>query len=444
MDSVTRRSSTSDLRIEADFDSESTNASIAPPTVFSAPTGAALPEDIVHQLMYWSMISSGSEASVCALACTSKQWQFRMQSFAASPWRRDAQSLLNHQRATAWVKKRLEKNESRTKEVAPLNGAELKSFLEFLERPVDRPHLLYLCPKAKPAFAGDAWLAAFRSFKGKSLPLLIGSNLAPAKSEKFWVADVMKKAERALTRDVCLSLHFEARLQNDLFDTLMHKLGAGGRVMGLEFGVGCDISESPAMCDSLIDLMSGKAQLVHVQMESVRADPGLLLSKLASACGNLRHLHYISMNMSVPASYSAIELLSTALKARYDAGKPRIIVALNIRSWDSDEYRDKPLAIESNRNDAESWGMYFANWLPPVIYSTEFFNKVRATLGQGAVDTFDFPEPTANDDSSDSLVASSSDDEADIRIPPEPPAPRAIKPAGERKPVKKQDRCVIS
>ncbi len=83
----------------------SANAACATPSISQQPCDrwTDLPVEVVEQVMYWSMLQSGSSISATSFALTSKYFAQAGQSFRTSLWYQEARSMVMHDRTVNWT-----------------------------------------------------------------------------------------------------------------------------------------------------------------------------------------------------------------------------------------------------------------------------------------------------------------------------------------------------
>ena len=417
---------------------------------------ASVPQDIVNQIMHWMVRSEGATRSIESLGCVSRGWNKALTAFYSSNVYAEVRSLLMHHRAIAWTRYHLDGFGDRPLPYVPEDVEHLRRLLNKSSQPQQVPRHRSICiaDNHKSAFTGD-WLQAFRDYQGESVMLKVYPTP--------WAVNALIEAERVLPPDVALGVEFvDSSLGDAECAEALKALCATGRMISLNFSHGADISEQPSVWSTLVKTMCGAAHMAHVQV-LLLADPGQTLRTLAENCDQLRHLKLLAIHCNSMPDYQDVEALALALCKRHEAGRSRVTVALSLPPMFNTDLKDKPLFYAEARQQVEDSGLYFGvvgvdggNWLP-----SDFFHKVRASIGNGPIDQWYFgvvegDEFSDSDVIVESRVEESDSDKSGERIEYKQPdrtqdeendrtrtARRPQQGFGEFK-AKKRDKCVIS
>jgi hypothetical protein len=422
----------------------------------SSPFAGGVPTDIANQLMYWTVRSEESTASIRSLGCASLGWSSALLGYYASGKGVEGSSFLLHQKARDWIRHYLDGIKFQWMGEIPRHPNQLRTILLSLEKfswgPQNRPLVLVESPLS--AYTGD-WQQAFRDYQGDSLAISI--------EPSSWSVGTLIEVERALPPDVPLRIRaFNGTIdEQKAVETIKH-LCEAGRMLSLCFGFGAGVFIAPLALNTIVDAMCGPALIVSLGF-SLSEDPGQALQILAEKCVDFLHLKLLCIECQKTPCYQDVEALANALKKRQETGRSRITIALTFHGQNTPEFQSKSLFSEEGLRQAADVGLFFCPLFvePGMRHHDKFIHDIRASIGDGPFDIWN-PAREASEDSSDSDVivevsdeeysSDSSDDDA-----AQPQVARNTRNEGARTrnlrrqygaseeiKVKKRDKCVIS
>lgn len=399
-----------------------------------------VPPEILIQLMAWTSRFENSLVSARSLGCVSKRFDAAMKAFP---------DIDLHRQTTKWIRSCL----------APILSSD--AFNPRWDFPDCREWLkaaLSAATKAASvsvASCSPIWLEKMLNAPDKEdligeFRAYGGQTLAIATFGGSEVGNLILKVERALPAGVSLSVQimqlFAAsdRIDDAWMASFISRLCAGGRPMAFSFS-SIGFVNYPLATKALMDALCGQGYVMSVSFDDIgEAGPDCLLQELTDRFEQLAHVQLISIVNSygnLRLSYSRIEDLQVAMEGRRDARASRVNVAIDFKLWDHPGVKGKPLASEDKRRQVEDAGLYFGK-ANGSSGGSDIVARISASTGNDFWPTPVRVQPADECSDSDSIIASSSDDEVDgeeISASLPAPAQQASEPR-----MKKRDRCVVS
>lgn len=399
-----------------------------------------VPPEILIQLMAWTSRFENSLVSARSLGCVSKRFDAAMKAFQdidlhrqTTKWVRSylAQAVASHELNPRW-----DLPDSRESLKIALNRATVAASESvapcsplWLEQMLNAP-------------ANQDWISEFRAYGGQHLGIatLGGSE----------VGDLIFKVERALPAGVSLSVQimefFAAlgRIDDAWMASFISRLCAGGRPIAFNFS-GIGFANYPLARKALMDVMCGEGYVMSVSFDDTgEAGRDCLLQELTDRFEQLAHVQlisFVSSDSNLRLSYAHIEGLQLEMGGRRYARASRVNVAIDFKLWDHPSVKDKPLASEEKRRQVEDVGLYFGK-ANGGSGRSDIVARISASTGNDFWHKPVRAQQTDEQSVSDSIIASSSDDEVDAEaMSTSLPAP--VQESSEPR-MRKRDRCVVS
>ncbi len=342
-----------------------------------------LPVDVVMQVMYWSMLQSGSSTSATSFALTSTHFAQAGQSFRTGSWYQEAQTTLMHERTVEWVGNYLKGMGQNGGVLSPADVGELEAMLAQLDSAGEQGgDMLDIESRLKPA-AGSDLLAGFRTFRGASLALLTGVG----EQGGMRVVEIA----RALPTAVCLRVQFIARTfsqhaREDLVVNVIRQVAMTGRATAFELKWAMDLSNEPVQLGVVLDLACGPGRVSFLGFGSLQ-NPAVMLQALTDRCDRFRHLRLVMFNCSEPPEKPALEVLAAALAQRQSASLSRLTVVIGCDELRSASPQSTSMLPADERARFEAAGLY-VEMLDNEPASHPSVQKVLRSIGKGAIDTW--------------------------------------------------------
>ncbi len=435
--------------------SPATSASVAP-NVSQTPYDrwTDLPGDLVVQVMYWTMLGSGSSRWATSFALTSKQFVQIGQRFRAGPWYQDAQSILMHERTMNWTRAYVNLLAYRPLILAPRNLGELNAALEFMGKGNEGMLHSLNIEEQRHAEPNTDYLGGFRNFQGTTLSLLTGV-LETTRDQVVEVA-------RALPPTVCLYVEFSYQVFAQRFDHarvghFISRVAATGRPTAFNLKWHADLSIRPDQLGEVLEVACGHGMVSFFQFGRM-GNPDALLQALCDRCHRFRNLKLVMFECVRPPARDAVAALVAALEKRNAAVWSRLTVVIDCAGLTAGDRPSAPVLSADERAGYERAGLHF-ECIDTAAVSELAEWKILASVNGEPLHAL-LPQPlrmapdassdddafTASSDSDDRL--DSSGDEAQAEAAGRPPVqPTPEQPGSEvRSPprVVKRDPCVIS
>ncbi len=371
---------------------------------------ADLPEELVVEIMRWCMRSDESESSARSFGSTCSRFSHLLGAHLAGDWYKQFRSEAMHQRANEFVKSFVSEVWGRYKhnpaalpqgQLKPSDLENLASKLHWLDK--DGPLRTYLSLE-KLNRSGKNWLQAFREYEGTSLPLECGA----IKPE---MVALVEQLERALPPHVCLHLKMagygDQEWERD-FPNFIANICSRGRMLALE--IYCYDLLLPATKTALLSALCGKSFAPVVYLEFSNSQR--VLNELKDHCNDFRHVKLLILDISArhgnTIDIPALTEFMQALAERKRNGHSSISVVLinkyskEVLGFPQDTFDENPVISEDLR--------IFFGVGDQLLRREGWMQKVSATVGEGAIDTWDpasvtkliLPDSISTDDFSDS------------------------------------------
>ncbi len=414
-----------------------------------------LPVELVEQVMYWSMLQSGSSRSATAFALTSTHFAQAGQGFRTSPGYREARSLLMHERTTSWTCSFVKKLGYLPFILSPGNSRELKLALKIMARTDEG--MLHLLNIAHPLQAepGIDHLDRFRSFKGPAL--CVAMDVLEQSSEQ------LIQVARVLPENVCLHVELGTPVYGPPDEglgiaSLVSRVAMSGRPSGFNLKRHADLSTRPDELGALLDVACGPGMISFLHFDRID-HPDAMLHALGDRCHRFRDLKLVMFNSERAPSRDALLALVAALEKRHAAAQLRLTVVIDCSAVYAAGAHAAPLFSADELAACEHAGLY-VECLAYGKLNQEGMCKVLASLSrQTVLARLLQPNIVDAEPSSDSDVLTEPGDSEDgsLAAGDEPADDSPLQPAPQQQPaeqdpaeqasapqVVKRDFCVIS
>ena len=353
---------------------------------------ADLPEELVVEIMRWCMRSDESESSARSLGSTCSRFSQLLEKHLAGDWYRQFRSEAMHRRASEFVKSFVSEVWGRnSRNPAALPEGQLKpSDLENLPSKLhwaDKGGALrtYL-PLGNLDLSGDDWLQAFREYEGTSLPLDCEA-INPETNA------LVEQVEKALPPRVCLHLKMtsygDQERERD-FSNFIANICSRGRMLALEVYY-YDLL-LPATKTALLSALCGKSFTPVVYLEFSNSQK--VLNELKDHCHNFRHVKLLILDISARHGNTihipALTEFMDALGERKRNGHSSMSVVL-VNKYSMEELGFTEATFDENPVISEDLRVFYG-LRDQLLRREGWMQKVSATVGEGAIDTWD-PTP---------------------------------------------------
>ncbi len=345
-----------------------------------------LPVDVVVQVMYWTLLGSGSSRWAASLALTSKHFALAGQDFRAGAWYRDAQSVVMHGRTVSWVAQYLNGTGNQTSVRSPKDINELNIALADLgSTSAHAGQLLDIESKLKAAL-NDTQLEGFRRYRGASLSLLAGASEVSG--------DHVVEIARALPVEVCLRVEFIARTflqftREDIVAGVIRRVALTGRATAFDLKWALDLTAAPDLLSSVLDIACGPGRIVFFGFGNLE-NPDVMLKSLGDRCDRFSHLKLVMFGCAEPPARELLASLADALERRQQAGRSRVTVVISCDELRSQNPPATGLFSADEYARFEAAGLVFA-MLDNEPATHPSVRKVLRSLEGGTIDAWVAP-----------------------------------------------------
>ncbi len=284
-----------------------------------------LPDDVVMQVMYWSMLQSGSSTSATSFALTAKYFAQAGQSFRTSSWYREARSVLMHERTTSWTCSFVKMLGLFPFTINPRGWAELHLALKNMGSGGEgMSHVLIIADPLR-AGPGTDCLAGFRNFQGTALSLLTGA------SEQ--TREQVIEIARILPADVCLYVElsfqvYRLRAEDLGVPSFVSRVAMSGRPTAFNLKQHADLSTRPDELGAVLDVACGPGMVSFLHFGRID-NPDVMLRALGDRCHRFSDLKLVTFSGKPVPTRDALFALVAALEKRNTAARSRLTVVID-------------------------------------------------------------------------------------------------------------------
>ncbi len=335
----------------------SANAASATPSISQQPCDrwTDLPVEVVEQVMYWSMLQSGSSISATSFALTSKYFAQAGQSFRTSLWYQEARSMVMHDRTVNWTYNFVKMLGYFQFTVNAGNLAELNLALKNMGRAGEGR--FYSLQVAHPAHAetGTDYLDSFRNFQGAELSLLMGV-LEQTRDRVIEIA-------RVLPANVCLYVELSFQVSRQRVEdlgvaSLVSRVAMSGRPTAFNLRRHADLSTCPDELGAVLDVACGPGMVSFLHFGRTE-NPDAMLRALCDRVHRFRDLKLVIFDCERAPTRDSLSALVAALEKRNSAAQLRLTVAINCCALRAGSANAAPLFSADELASYEHAGLYF-------------------------------------------------------------------------------------
>ena len=314
-----------------------------------------LPVEVVEQVMYWSMLQSGSSAPAMSFALTAKCFAQAAQSFRTSPWYQEARSVLTHERTMRWTCNFVRALGNLPVILAPRNLKELDLALENLESVDDSMRHALDIELQRHAEPDTDCLGKFRSYHGAALSLMTGV-LEQTHDQVIEIA-------RALPSNVCLYVEFSYQVFRQRCDhegaaDLLSRIAMTGRPTAFNLKWHTDLSTRPEALGAVLDVACGPGMVSFFHFGRTD-DPDAMLRALCDRCHRLRDLKLVMFDCERAPARDSLKALVAAMEIRNSAARSRLTVVIDCTGLHARRADAAPVPTAEELAACAHAGLYF-------------------------------------------------------------------------------------
>ncbi len=338
-----------------------------------------LPDDVLSEVMYWLMQSTGSVDGIGPLAASSKRFLQAAQGFLSSASYLNAQAENLHRFTTKVTREFLKIAGFGLELIEPEDTDELNEHL----RSVNENKKQKICYEEELVITHELATAPdfekmdeFRRYKA---PLLLLGRCASDKVDEM-IVKIAFNLPPAVFLHVGSYFADQQELEKYGFSGLVKRVVESGRATGFSFE-GNQLSKPPAEIEAVLDLACGKGVISFLDFEALE-DPSPMLHALCERADRFRHLKLVKCSNVRSLDQEKIEALAAALQKRAAAGLSRLNVVIGCAEVDRYEGILPSMLTKKDIRRLDALGLYLVG---VEINGSERI-KIMRKVGSGHID----------------------------------------------------------